>query len=305
MNNAALATRVAAVSVIIILASGYVVARYVAPHAEPLTFLSIRFAATALVMGVIAAIARAEWPKTIREWRNIAIVGVLLQGVMLSTVFWSVRAGLPAGVCALILALQPLLTGLLAGPLLGEKVTARAWAGLFAGLAGAAMVLAPRLVGDNAVPPATILAAVCGLVAISLGTLWQKKTGQTGDLRVNVAIQFIAAFIFITPLALLLEDLHFDGAAELWIALAWSVLGTSAAGILLMLWLLRRMLVSTLSALFYLVPVAAAAMSWLIFDERLTPLQILGMVVAVLGVWLANRSPRSAPAPDSRSGSPA
>lgn len=293
MNNAALATRFAAVSVILILASGFIVARYVAPHAAPLTFLAIRFILTALVMALIAMLAGAQWPKTMQQWGNIALAGMLMQGVMLSTVFWAVKHGLPAGVCSLIIALQPLLTGLLAGPFLGEKVTARTWGGLFVGLVGAAMVLAPRFVGDDALPAAPVVAAVCGLLAVSIGTMWQKKIGQTGDLRVNVTIQFVAAALLITPLALLLEDQHFDGAPELWIALAWSVLGTSAAGILLTLWLLRRMPVSTMSALFYLVPVAAAAMTWLIFDEHLTPLQILGMLVAVVGVWLANRIPRA------------
>ncbi|GHE55324.1 peptide ABC transporter ATP-binding protein [Camelimonas fluminis] len=295
MPHPAPAVRLAGAALVVILASGYIVARYVAPHAEPLTFLSLRFAATALAMGVIAVAARAPWPTSVREWRDIAIAGALLQGVMLSGVFWSVRHGLPAGVCALILALQPVLTGLLAGPFLGERVTARAWAGLGAGLVGAGMVLAPRIAGDDALPPAAILAAGCGLVAISIGTLWQKKTGQTGDLRVNVTIQFLAAFVLVTPLALLVEDLHFDGAGELWIAMAWSVLGTSAAGILLMLWLLRRMQVSAMSALFYLVPVTAAAMTWLVFGETLTPVQILGMVIAVAGVWLANRAPRAVP----------
>ncbi|MGV2979629.1 DMT family transporter [Camelimonas sp. ID_303_24] len=293
MPHSAPAVRLAGAALVVILASGYIVARYAAPHAEPLTFLSIRFAATALVMGVLAVAARAPWPASVREWRDIAIAGALLQGVMLSAVFWSVRHGLPAGVCALILALQPVLTGLLAGPFLGERVTARAWAGLGAGLVGAGMVLAPRIAGDDALPPAAIFVAGCGLVAISIGTLWQKKTGQTGDLKVNVTIQFLAAFVLVTPLALLVEDLHFDGAAELWIAMAWSVLGTSAAGILLMLWLLRRMQVSAMSALFYLVPVTAAAMTWLVFGETLTPLQILGMVIAVAGVWLANRAPRA------------
>ncbi|MFC0284385.1 DMT family transporter [Camelimonas abortus] len=288
MPNAALATRVAAAALIVILASGYLVARYVAPHAEPLTFLTVRFAATAGVMAAIAWLAQAPWPSSLREWLNIAVAGVLLQGVMLATVFWSVRQGLPAGVCSLVLALQPLLTGMLAGPLLGERVTARMWLGLLAGLAGAALVLAPRVSGEDALPPAPVAAAFLGLVAISLGTVWQKRTGQTGDLRVSVAVQFLAAFLFTAPLALLLEDLTFDGSGELWLAMSWSVLGTSAAGILLMLWLLRRMPVSAMSSLFYLIPVVAAAMTWLAFDERLAPVQILGMAVAVAGVWLTS-----------------
>lgn len=284
-----MATRVAAAAVVLILASGYIVARYVAPHAEPLTFLTIRFAATAAVMALIAWLAGAEWPRTLRAWVDICIAGILLQAIMLATVFWSVREGLPAGVCSLILALQPLLTGLLAGPILGERVSARAWGGLIIGMLGAAMVLAPRIVGDDALPPAPVIAALCGLVAIALGTVWQKRTGQVGDLRVSVAIQFLAAFVFTAPFAFLLEDMRFDASQELWIALAWSVLGTSAAGIMLMLWLLRRMPVSTMSALFYLIPVVAAAMTWLAFDERLSLIQIAGMAIAVLGVWLTNR----------------
>jgi drug/metabolite transporter (DMT)-like permease len=39
--------------------------------------------------------------------------------------------------------------------------------------------------------------------------------------------------------------------------------------------------------LFYTVPAVTALMAWAIFGETLTGLSLLGMGVAVLGVWLA------------------
>jgi drug/metabolite transporter (DMT)-like permease len=39
--------------------------------------------------------------------------------------------------------------------------------------------------------------------------------------------------------------------------------------------------------LFYTVPAVTALMAWAIFSETLTGLSLLGMGVAVLGVWLA------------------
>jgi drug/metabolite transporter (DMT)-like permease len=39
--------------------------------------------------------------------------------------------------------------------------------------------------------------------------------------------------------------------------------------------------------LFYTVPPVTALMAWAIFGETLTGLSLVGMVVAVLGVWLA------------------
>jgi drug/metabolite transporter (DMT)-like permease len=41
------------------------------------------------------------------------------------------------------------------------------------------------------------------------------------------------------------------------------------------------------ASLFYLTPPTTAVMAWLLFDERLAPLALAGMAVAVAGVWLA------------------
>ena len=107
---------------VFIWATGFIVARLVAPHTEPFTFLAIRVTLAAFVFSCVSALVGARWPLTARAWVNALIAGVLLQGVYLGGVFWSTRHGLPAALAALIGGLQPVLTAALAPWLLGERV---------------------------------------------------------------------------------------------------------------------------------------------------------------------------------------
>ncbi len=99
---------------VLLWSTGFITARLVAPHAEPLTFLSVRFFLCVVLFTSAALVAGARWPLGLRGWANALGVGVLLQGVYLGGVFWAVRHGLPAGVSALIVSLQPVLTVVLA-----------------------------------------------------------------------------------------------------------------------------------------------------------------------------------------------
>lgn len=289
-DSAALAARLAPALFVVIWATGFVVARLVAPHAEPLTFLSLRFLGTVAVLGGVALLAGARWPRGWRGWRDALVAGILLQGLYLDGVFWSVSRGLPAGLAALVTSLQPLLTAVIAGPLLGERVSARRWLGIAVGFLGAGLVLAPKLgAGADAIPPAALAVCLGSTLAITFGTLWQKRTSAAVDLRTNAAVQFLGAALMTLPLALLLEEGRFDASLPALAGLAWAVLGLSVGGILILLWLIRRGAVAGVAALFYLVPPVSAAMAFGLFGESLAPVQILGMVVAVVGVAVASR----------------
>ncbi len=271
-------------------ATGFIVARLVAPHADPLTFLAYRFVLSASAFAGIAAVARADWPRGVRGWRDALVAGVLLQGVYLGGVFWSVRHGLPAGISALVVGLQPLLTAVLAFPLLGERVGVRRWAGIGIGFAGALLVLQPQLrAGLGGVFVAPLLACGAGMVAITLGTIWQKRTASTADLRTNAAVQFIGAAVVTAPIAVLTEAGRFDASWQAWAGLAWAVCGLSLGAISLLLILIRRGAVAGVASLFYLVPPVVAVLAFALFGEQLSALQIAGMAVAASGVAVASR----------------
>ncbi|TXN60152.1 EamA family transporter, partial [Methylobacterium sp. WL6] len=128
------------------------------------------------------------------------------------------------------------------------------------------------------------------VAAITLGTLWQKRTGADADLLATATLQFVGACGVAVPLALLSGDgLAVPPLLPVWLGMAWSVLVSSVAGILLLLVLIRRGAVAGVSALLFLVPPVSATMAYLMFGEALTGLQVAGMAVAAIGVAVANR----------------
>lgn len=270
-------------------ATGFIAARLVIPHADPLTFLLLRYALASAILAAIALALRAPWPAGWRGWRDGMVAGMLIHGGYLGAVFWAIKHGLPAGISALIAGLQPLVTGLLVGALLGERVSRRRWLGIAIGFLGTALVVSPKLGvagGFSALP-----VAVCflGTVSITLGTIWQKRTAAAVDLSTNAVAQFVGAAVATIPVALLLEEGRLEPAPELFIGLAWSVLALSIGAIALLLLLIRRGAVAGVATLFYLVPPVAALMAYGLFGEALSPVQVVGMLVAAVGVAIASR----------------
>lgn len=286
--NSTLFSRAAPAIFVVIWATGFIVARLVAPHTEPFTFLVARYALSIVALAAIATMLREPWPRTLRGWFNAVVAGILLQGLYLGGVFWSVRHGLGAGVVALIMSLQPVVTAALAGPLLGETVTGRRWAGIGLGLIGVACVIIPNL--NVAGGSLTIAVAVGAMLCITLGTIWQKRNGSPTHLVTGAVIQFIAALIVTLPAAALLETGFIDNSWPLWVGLIWAVFGLSVGAILILLVLIRRGAVAQVASLFYLVPPVAALMAFALFGETMTGLQIAGTAVAIAGVAIASRA---------------
>ena len=283
-----LAQRAMPLLFVLIWATGFIVARGVAPHAEPLTFL-MRYGLTAAVFATVAFAVGAVWPKGAAGWRDALVAGVLIQGIYLGGVFWAARRGMPAGISALISGLQPLLTAMLSFPLLGERVRSVQWLGIGVGFVGAVLVLLPKLGATEGIPPVPVVVCFMAVIGITLGTIWQKRTGTHADLRTNAAVQFIGAALVTAPIAALTEEWAFDGSVPAWIDLLWSVFGLSVGAISLLLILIRRGAVAGVASLFYLVPPVVAVMAFF-FGERLNLVQILGMALAAAGVALANRA---------------
>jgi drug/metabolite transporter (DMT)-like permease len=272
--------------------TGFVTARLVAPHVEPLTFLGLRFGAAGLMLALYAFHRGAPWPVTARGWLDALVAGMLIHGLYLGAVFWAVAHGLPSGISALVAGLQPLLTGVLAKPVLDETVTPRRAAGIVVGALGAGLTLLPKLgaAGEGGIPLWPLIVCTFGMAAITFGTIWQKKRGRGADIATNTAVQYAGALVPMLLGVALTESGRFDIAAPAaWIGLVWSVFGMSIGAILLLMVLIHRGAVAQVASLFYLVPGVSAVMAWAMFGEALTPAQIAGLVVAALGVAIASR----------------
>ena len=268
--------------------TGFIVAKLGLPYAQSGTFLTLRYWLAAVLLGGIAVLGAATWPRRASDIGHCAVAGLLMHFVYIGGVFTSIERGLPAGVSALIVSLQPLLTAIAAGPLLGERVTRWQLLGLVLGLVGTALVVWEKAQIGSATL-VTVLLSVAALLGMTAGTLWQKRFLSGVDLRAGTAVQYLATALAYTVCTLLFERVHVTWTFDFAMALGWAVLPMSVGAAMLLLWLIRRGAATGVAALFYLVPPCTAVMAWLLFDERLGVLALLGMAVTVVGVALAAR----------------
>jgi drug/metabolite transporter (DMT)-like permease len=267
-------------------ASGFIGAKLGLPYAEPLTFLALRMFGVVVLLGLFILIAGAKWPS--REGvLDSYVTGVLMHALYLGGVYISIAHGLPAALSALVVGLQPLLTSTIANRLLGEHVVARQWAGLVLGLAGVYLVVQDRATVGAATPLAWI-GAVVGLIAITIGTVYQKRFGSGIDWRAGMFIQYAGAGILFALGAMAFETRPVRWTPEFLFALGWLVFVLSFGAVWLLYFLIRRAAATRVVSLFYLTPPVTAVMAWSLFGERLAPLAIAGMGVCVVGVFLVN-----------------
>lgn len=272
---------------VLLWSTGFIGARLGLPHAEPLTFLFIRYVAVMACMTVVALVSRAPWPATPTAWFHIGVAGLLLHGVYLGGVFIAISEGLPAGVTSLVVGVQPLLTAVGAGYLLHETVLRRQWLGLLLGLFGVALVVVGKVgpgFGVNALWP-----AIAALLGITAGTLYQKRFCPPFDWRTGAIAQFLPTAIVTFVLALATETFQVNWTDEFVFALGWLVLVLSIGAISLLNWLIRHSDAVNIASLFYLVPPCTALVAWLMFGEAFTGLALVGMALTVCGVYLARK----------------
>ena len=267
--------------------TGFIGAKYGLPHAAPLSFLLTRYGLVIVLMLLIAVATRAPWPVDRRQWLHIGVSGVLVHAFYLGGVFVAIKQGLPAGITALVVGMQPLLTAVGAGALLGESVSRRQWWGLMLGFAGVGLVMSGKL-GDAALG-AMLWPALVALLGITAGTLYQKRYCSKFDLRTGSVIQFVPTALLTGLAVFFVEGYQVEWTADFVFALGWLVLVLSIGAISLLNLLIRHGSAVNVASLFYLTPLSTALIAWLVFDEKLTSTAMLGMALAVSGVYLVAR----------------
>ena len=292
MPTPPLLTRLTPLLFVLLWSTGFIGAKYGLPYAEPLTFLVSRYVLVIVLMSVLALAMRAPWPASPREALHIGVTGLLVQALYLGGVFMSIHRGLPAGISALVVGMQPLLTAALAGALLGERVSARQWAGLALGFSGVALVVGSKASVDGVDGDALVhmlVPALAALLGITAGTLYQKRFCPRFDLRTGSVMQFLPSLVITLLVASQTETLRIEWTGDFVFALGWLVLVLSIGAISLLNLLIRSGSAVNVASLFYLTPPTTALIAWAMFDETLSALAIVGMTIAVAGVWLARK----------------
>jgi drug/metabolite transporter (DMT)-like permease len=270
---------------VLIWSGGYTAARVAIRYSGPFSLLAVRYVVVLLLLAVAVAAVRPGFPRGRIAYLHLAVIGVLVQVGYFGFTNLALAAGASIAVVSLIGSLQPIVVAVLSPWVIAERVGLGQWLGLCLGLAGAAAVILARSAMGLTVPG--LAAAVASVLAISAGTLYERRFGVAYNPLVSNTVQYAVGAAVTVPVALLVEGIRLPTAAPFWISLGYLAVGNSLVSITLLLAMVRAGQVARVSALFFLVPPLSALYALALLQEMLTPLAWLGMAVAAAGVAIA------------------
>ena len=212
------------------------------------------------------------------------MVGLLIQVLQFFGLYTALKLGVTAGITALFIGTMPIFTALGASLFLNERLNKKQWAGLAIGLVGVYMVVANKFGASNA-GIGGYIAALLGLVGITLGTLYQKKFCVGMDLRIAGLIQLSFASLVALFFASGFENFAVQWSGRLMFASAWLSIVNSIGAISLLYILMRKGEASKVASLFYLIPGVTAVMAYAVLGETLTPMAIAGFGITGAAVY--------------------
>ena len=266
--------------------TGFIGAKYGLPYIQPFSFLALRFLLVLILFGGIILVLRPAMPKSLSVVKAVFISGLLIHGIYLGGVFVSIKLGMPAGIAAVIVGAQPVLTVLFANRLSSIKLLSVA----LLGFVGLLLVLSVESsVDDKPLLLLTYLPVILSLLAITYGTIYQKKYCTGVHIISQAFLQYIPTGILFLLAALIFESSSFTSIIwhiDLFFALFWLAIVLSIGAVLLMSVLYQNNSANVAASYFYLSPPCTLIIAYFLFDEQLTLLNLLGICLVVLSVYL-------------------
>ena len=267
--------------------SAFVSGQIIVQSASPFASLSFRFMIVALGFIIFAKMFNEKiFVKKPLIYQS-AVTGILFHGFYLGGVFFSYSVGLSATLSALIVGLQPVLTNILSGPILKEKVTFTQWMGILMGLIGTVFVIGLDV--GKSIPVLGIIASIVALIGATTATIWQKKFTNKLSLSVNNFYQALAAAIFLLLASLIFEVSYINFTTSFILSMGWQIIMVSFGAFTILMYLIKIGSASKTSNLFFLVPPTTAVMAWFVLGEELYRNDLIGLIIASIGVFIATR----------------
>ena len=272
---------------ILLWSSAFITTKPIIDNSDPFSALAFRFALVALGFFLFSIYSKKKIIIDRKNFFESFFSGVLFHGVYLGGVFFSISKGMPTGIAALIVTLQPILTNALSGPILNEKVSLKQWIGVLLGFSGAVMVLGFDI--GTEIPTIGLVATVVALIAITTSTIWQKKLSNNLPLSVSNMNQALGGFIFHIIIIILFAEPYINFSTTFIIAMSHQIFLVSFGAFTILMFLIKKNSASKTVSIFFLVPPTSAFMAWLFLNERLSNLDLLGFLIATIGVYIATR----------------
>jgi drug/metabolite transporter (DMT)-like permease len=258
----------------------------------PITLVAFRVLFGLLFGVVVIYIQRIHWPRTFKEWTPLFILGIFNIAIPFFLISWGEQS-IDSGVASILNATVPLFTILIAHYLLhDDKMTAPKVLGLLMGFTGVVILMSKDIgtslgsvMGQLAIVLASAFYAGCGVYARKTTHDMPGIMRSAGPLLPATVVMWLMMFIAESPVKL-------PQLGITWIALLFlGVLGSGFAFVL-SYYLLHEIGPTRTSMVTYLFPLGGVILGVLFLDETLSWQLVVGAVLIVLSLIVANMQPQ-------------
>ena len=257
----------------------------------PVSFAGIRLVIAVAILFPVIVVRRTRLPRSARDWKLIAVTGVILLGLNYGLVFWGARS-ISSGLTAVLQAATPAFTLIFAHYLLpDERFTLSKLAAIALGIVGVAVIFSdqlsvvgwPALLGSAAVAAGALCVAFAYVVVKAYGTHLQPSVLTAG--------QMLCGLVPLMIFGLLKEGnpLAFRWTTTAIISLLYLALAGSVAAFYLNYWLLKRMDATKVMAMSLVEPFLAVLLGAIVLRETLTIQALLGGALILISIGLILR----------------
>lgn len=255
----------------------------------PVWAATLRLAAASVILLAIALATKQPWPKG-RALEAAVWFGVVDFGVSLPLLYWG-ETSVPSSIAAIFYASIPLTTALLARAMGLERIRPLGLVGAIIGLGGVIVLFASELRG--AMPLVPLGAVLVGALTAALAGVLLKRGSPSSPITTN-AVAHASGVPFCLAASFLLRETHaLPTTSSGWFSLAYLTIVGSIGAFVLFAWLVQRWRVTATSFLAVLTPVLGAFLGATVRHEHLGATTIVGAIVVVSGVVIANVADRA------------
>jgi drug/metabolite transporter (DMT)-like permease len=273
---------------VILYGSGFVFVKLGLQYTSPLIFLVLRFSISAVVFLVASLFIKEAFPRSIRTIIHISIAGLFISCFFAIGAWMSIKLGLSPGIAALIASMQPVVVGLIAHFFQKNNLNILQWVGMIISLFGIFIIIdCSNKFGHYHYQ--AILLAFLGMFSSAIGNVYQKKYVNNVSIVWVGVIQSVASAIVSVSLLKFDMNPHVVWSGQFILALIWMALIVSFVAVSILVKLIREGESYKVASLFYLMPVFAVIINYLIFHKGIPIYGYLGMIVVLFGVYMVNK----------------
>jgi len=271
--------------------SSFIFIKLTRGEVDPITLSFIRAAIAATAMAAwVMLLRQVPWParSEIQDWLVLGSVNGWIPNILVAFALERMAAGM----ASMVQAATPLFTALFAHMLFAdERLTRQRVVGILVGFAGTLLLIGPRLTEGGAETLA-VIAMIAVVVCYGSGNIYTRFRRATRPERLALGQQMISAMVS-APLAMAIAGPLATAAAMQ--AHGWPlfILGSvcTALPILIFMQLITRAGPTKASMTSYLAPATAVMLSVIVLGETLSPWQMAGGAVILVGVAIITLAP--------------